>query len=409
MSDVIDFYERPSLPVSKLASVTNMLAWWLPAQAGNMGDEVVAGWEMAEWKAAAWIVYWQNALPWLVKRVRQSGVAVPASVWEQLTELDVGSRERTRRMLDGCVELLGAFRAHEITAVPFKGAVLAACYYPDPLERPLADLDLLIHPKDIPQAIQIVRDLGYRFYSRSAEDEVYLRGERKRNVWAPDNVHPIELHYALREEYAGIGYEVADVMWEMSEERPFWNSVSALVPRLPALLLHVCAHATSDWLIQRGRLMHIGDISLLVGQMTATEWEELVTTVSPQEARFVYPALAFATRYARLDLPEAVLAYFRTHCPPSLLHWIEQTELADTSESNPADRSGLGLAIAQRLSRNRLEMARFWLRSFFPRRWNLSKRYPRLTATPLWPLGYVLINLDRAIHIWRKLGTRHES
>jgi hypothetical protein len=51
------------------------------------------------------------------------------------------------------------------------------------------------------------------------------------------------------------------------------------------------------------------------------------------------------------------------------------------------------------LAGSRAERVRMWLRSLFPRRWNLVKRYPRLAASPFYPLCYVLIDLDRAWHL----------
>lgn len=174
------------------------------------------------------------------------------------------------------------------------------------------------------------------------------------------------------------------------------------MPLPQALLHHVCAHATSDWLIQRGRLMHLDDIRKIAARMEEPDWSAFQTAVAPPNARFVYPALAFAGKYCQVPVPGPILSYLRGNCPPNLLAWIERTELADNSESNPAIRSGIGFDMARRLSRSRLEIARFWLRSLFPRRWNFYKRYPRLTRTPLWPLAYLLINLDRAWHIIRK-------
>ncbi len=392
---------RPALPQEKLTAVTNTLARWLP---GPVDDTAVSQWSLAEWEAAEWVVYWQNALPWLVARVEEAQIEVPEGVNGRLRTVNDASRERTRRMLSACAEILDAFRQAGIQVVLLKGAVLSPFYYPDPLLRPLADLDLLIRPQDIAASRKIMlKQLGYRYYSRSAEDEVYLRGERKPNIWAPNNVHPVEVHFALREEYAGIGYELAQIMWAESVERPYWQNTHARVPNPAALLLHVCAHTTSDWLIQRGRLMHIDDIGKLCNQMQPEDWQTFGRLVLPDTARFIYPALALVGKYTPLSLPESSTNALRANCPAALLAWLEQTELADASESNPTNRSGLGLEIARRLSRSRLDMFHFWLRSFFPRRFNLAKRYPRLVETPFWPLAYLFLNGDRLRHMLRKV------
>lgn len=395
-----DYTLRPTLPQEQLAAVTNTLAHWLP---GSVDDTAVAHWTTAEWEAAEWVVYWQNALPWLALRLQEAQIELPEPVNGRLQALNTASRERTDCMLAACAEILAAFQKAGIETLLLKGAVLSPLFYPNPLLRPLADLDLLIRPRDIAISREIMlKQLGYRYYSRSAEDEVYLRGERKPNIWAPDNVHPVEIHFALREEYAGIGYELADIMWAESGERPYWQNSTARIPGPAALLLHICAHTTSDWLIQRGRLMHIDDIRKLCAQMQPADWQTFGRLVQPGTARFIYPALAFVNKYTQLPVPNATINSLRENCPPALLAWLEQVGLANVSESNPTSRSGLGLEIARRLARSRLDIVHFWLRSFFPRRFNLAKRYPRLVETPFWPLAYVLINLDRLNHLLRK-------
>lgn len=393
------FLVKPAGSDQQFSTVTNTLAAWLPSEAGVSS---VAGWQHDEWQIAGWVAYWQNAIPWLAERIRQSGAIVPAEFARDINAIEAGSRERTRRMLDDAVEFGQAFKSEDIQIILFKGAALAAAYYPDPSSRPLADLDVLIRKQDLRRCVEILAELGYCFFSRSAEDEVFLRGQRKENIWAANNVHPVEVHYTLREEYAGIGYNLAEEMWANSRLAPFWRGSEALLPQPSTLLHHVCAHATSDWLIQRGRLMQIDDIRKICAKMDEAEWQRFAGSVPPTGARFVYPVLAFAARYAHLNIPHPILETLRASCPAKLLEWIETTELSDNSETNPGDRSALGLAVARRLSNSPVDRAHFWLRSLFPRRWNLSKRYPRLVETPFWPAGYVLLNGDRLYHIVRR-------
>jgi hypothetical protein len=165
------------------------------------------------------------------------------------------------------------------------------------------------------------------------------------------------------------------------------------------LLHHLCAHTTSDLLIQRGKLMEIGDIQIVASGMTRADWNSFLSAIPPREARFVYPALTITDRYAPGAIPEGVLSALRAHLTPALRGWCAPLTLAEASESNSRLRSGIGLGMARMLARSRAERARMWLRSLFPRRWNLVKRYPRLAASPFYPLCYLLINLDRAWHV----------
>jgi len=379
-----------------MASVTETLARWLPS-----GGEALMprGWGGDEWLAAEWMAYWQNAIPWLHERVARSQASIPDTAQRSLASLAALSRERTVHMLDAAVELIDALHAGGIEAVPFKGALLAPLYYPDPTLRPLADLDVLIAERDVAKGLAVLERLGYAYYSRSAEDFVYLRGTRRSNVWHPENVQPVEYLFRIREEYAGLAYDLTEAVWSSAEKHPYWRGSEALAPSRPVLLHHLCAHMTSDLLIQRGKLMEIGDVQIVASRMTQEDWSSFLSAVPPHGARFVYPALAFTERYAPGAIPEAVLSALAAHLAPALREWCARVTLVEASESNPRSRSGIGLDMARMLARSRVERARMWLRSLFPRRWNLVKRYPRLAASPLYPLCYLLINLDRAWHI----------
>ena len=391
-----DYDTRPALSQKGLARVTHALAIWLPS---DRDGGAVADWDAAQWAAAEWVAYWQNAVPWLAKRIADTNAPVPADVLARLMALAADCRERTRRMLNAAAEMFEAFDRLGIEAIPLKGAVLAPLYYDDPSLRPMGDIDVLIAPERLGEAGQVMRDLGYRFYSRSDEDEVYLRGEYKPNMWAPDNVHPIELHFRLREEYAGLIYDLAPAMWRGSQRQGYWGGTQARVPAPSVLLHHVCAHATSDWIVQRGRLMHLDDVRRLAARMTEGDWQAFSAGVPAEGARYVYPMLYWARDMARAAVPDEVLARLRADSPPALRDWAERIDLASTSIVNPAMRSGIGFEIIDRLARSPRERLHMLWRSVFPRRWNLTKRYPRLIATPFWPLCYLLLNVDRLGHV----------
>jgi hypothetical protein len=343
-------------------------------------------------------------VPWLAERIRATDAPVPADVRQRLFTLDQNNRDRTVVMLNSAAELLSALREEGIDGLPLKGAALAPLYYPDPQRRPMADLDILVKPQHIQRGVAVMQRLGYRFFSRSAEDEVYLRGERDpNNVWSPNNVQPVEMHYALREEYAGLAYDLADMMWHSSREQPYWRGVSARVPSPAALLHHVCAHATSDWLIQRGKVMQIDDIRKIAARMTPADWEEFTQSITHFGARFVYPAIALAMKYTAVAIPAHIVDKLHNHTPPRLREWTQQAQLAGSSYSNPASRSGIAFGMSRLLAHSPLEQVKMLLHSVFPYRWNLMKRYPRLAASPAWLLCYVLLNADRVWHLGRKL------
>jgi len=63
--------------------------------------------------------------------------------------------------------ILAAFAARQIEAVPLKGVMLAARYYPELALRPSSDIDLLLMPDQVTASAQALATLGYRPHAGS--------------------------------------------------------------------------------------------------------------------------------------------------------------------------------------------------------------------------------------------------
>ena len=84
-------------------------------------------------------------MPLLFSRLEELGPSVPDKVRESLR---VEYQRNVFHSLANTVELLDiltVFDREMIPAMPFKGVVLAASVYPDPMARPAGDLDVLIY------------------------------------------------------------------------------------------------------------------------------------------------------------------------------------------------------------------------------------------------------------------------
>ncbi len=57
--------------------------------------------------------------------------------------------------------ILDSLRRHGIATAVIKGAYLDLSIYGKRFPRVMGDIDLLIHPKDVPEAVQVFKDLGF--------------------------------------------------------------------------------------------------------------------------------------------------------------------------------------------------------------------------------------------------------
>ncbi|MBI1801203.1 MAG: nucleotidyltransferase family protein [Chloroflexi bacterium] len=397
--------QRPNFAASVFASATETLALWL-AQGWPPVAAAVGEWSEAHWSAAEWVAFWQGAIPGWAQRLDDApAVLIAPERRARLQDVVAQSHARTERMLGEVQDMIRGLSAQGVELAPLKGARVAPFYYQPASLRPLGDVDVLIRPADVTKARRWMDGHGYTFYSRSEEDVVYLRGTRRPEVWHPDNVHPVELHFRLREEFGGAGlhWDMSPSAWRESALAPYLQTETRLVSP-PFLLRHLCAHMASDLFIRRGKIQQMEDIARVARGFAPGDWDAFRSGVPARCARFVYPALALTGRTYGDVAPLELMREMRAQVSPQLRAWVDASTLASASESNPESRSGIGVELARLLAETRWETARALTASLLPPRWNLMKRYPRLAASPLYPLCYVLLNLDRVWHVSQKLA-----
>jgi len=90
-------------------------------------------------------------------------------------------------------ELLAALTEAHIRAVPLKGAWLATHVYPEPGQRPMCDIDLLVPPQELARAQEALRQLGYTPQGIIASIEL----DSDQTYTCPRHAWPLELHWSL--------------------------------------------------------------------------------------------------------------------------------------------------------------------------------------------------------------------
>lgn len=394
-----------SPPGSRRAAseMIDFLAGWLPSEADA---SALAGWSEADWETADWVAYWHNVLPWLVSRTQTNAAAIPQRVMERQQVIDAASRARTQGLLDLAATLVLALRAEGGELLPLKGGVLAPVYYPDPLLRPMWDLDLLVQPEFLRPLEALLQARGFSRKAAGLRGVTYAQGQ-----WSPDNVwtpayQEVEVHTGITHSGAfrsALEAEMTTSLWRGARLQPYWGGVAAYLPTPTALLEHVCLHATQHWFEQRGLIIYVGDVLHLTRRMSAADWQALLAALSPLRARFVYAALAVAGRFGPAPIPPAVLAALAESCSPRLIQWAGQLSLAAVSRSGVSDSAA---SLEPLFAASRIERAQLWRRKLFPARGELARYqallppglgqwFRRLLQSPLWPLSYAVININR--------------
>ena len=90
-------------------------------------------------------------------------------------------------------ELLVALAGAQVSPVPLKGTWLAARIYPEPSQRTMSDIDLLVPPAKLAAAQEALAKLGYTPYGITAS----LSIDCEQVYTCPRHAWPLELHWQL--------------------------------------------------------------------------------------------------------------------------------------------------------------------------------------------------------------------
>jgi hypothetical protein len=189
--------------------------------------------------------------------------AVPAPVAQRLRDTRREASGRSLFLTGKLLELLDAFKAAGIAALPLKGPVLAEWLYSDPALRPFSDLDILIRPADVPAALLLLEQNGYllapHMAGLSARTLASLHCEAtvRRRGGAQVDIHwdTAPADYPFRFD--------PEILWRSQCARTVdGRTVAGLEPE--SLLLFLCVHGTKHmW----SRLMWLGDVARLAREI----------------------------------------------------------------------------------------------------------------------------------------------
>ena len=167
-----------------------------------------------------------------------------------------------------------------IAVMPVKGALLQHWLYEDPSERPLTDVDLLVHPGALQQATELLEAAGYRRTRHSSVGGVVLR--------TPLGLM-LDLHSQLFD-CARYRLPTDEVFARSSEDDTLYGTSVRLPSPLDAYA-HLIGKFGSDHLDARslGRLDEISRMSARLEASPKTAARHLVHCGMGRVARYVLP------------------------------------------------------------------------------------------------------------------------
>lgn len=141
--------------------------------------------------------------------------------------------------------LLELFHENDISVITFKGPLLAVYAFGDLCGREFGDLDLLLHPADLPKARRLLESRGYRpeFDMEAHIEAAYIRSEHAFQYLNGEVV--VELHWRLEDHYLKFPFDTEKLWSSACSEELFGNPVASLSPEI--LFLYLCMHGAKHY------------------------------------------------------------------------------------------------------------------------------------------------------------------
>jgi len=309
-----------------LRRITETLAGELAGPTDRAPD-----WSGCEWQLARAVAALHGISPLLASTLKWSG---PPD-WEsflQAQRSQVAARHLLIEQLLAQIDC-GA-RAHHIAVVGLKGAALHALGLYRAGERPMADVDLLVQPRDGARVTGLLESLGYRGSFANWKHRVFVPGTCKTHADLGEhaqNYLKIELHERIAET---LPFRTTDVTEQVFPRRPH-PGLNAY-PSTAALMIHLLVHAAGAMAYRALRLLHLHDIALVASRMSDQDWDTVVShRGSTGGPWWALPPLEMTARYYTACAPPEVLAELSKHCQWVLRRISRRRSLSDVSFSYP--------------------------------------------------------------------------
>jgi hypothetical protein len=269
------------------------------------GERAKAAWH--DWSGASDVstlgIAERRLLPRIYRNLRAAGIAdaeIPPLVKQMARSLWV----RTRLLLRDASATAGLLASQQLDVLLIKGAGLVAAGYCDAGERPMSDLDLLVHPEDAPRAATLLEEAGW--HASSPVDRESLTYLHAAVFKKPDR--SCDLHWWTLWDSRDAA---ADARFWKGAESVTFEGVSVRIPRPEHLILHAIVHGTRSF--DRTVVRWIGDVlDVLRARGSDLDWKLFVEEVEAR--RVAYPvgdALAYLAESFQAPVPVEVIEGLR--------------------------------------------------------------------------------------------------
>jgi hypothetical protein len=257
-------------------------------------------------------------------------VLLPSACRERLDQAFQRRYLRTTLLMEEVRRILQAFYEAGIPCIALRGSALVNRIYPEASLRPAADLDLLLLPKDLQPAKQLLSQMGYAKPVSALPDRYYERNHLHLRYVNSSRRIPVEIHWALDHKYTLLTIDYAGI-FRRAQPAAVAGS-DGLMMSSEDLLLTLCIHLAKhcphlqaawqsgrlqDYMLDQGALLWLCDIAGVLDRLPEElDWKQVHRRAQDWGAcEALGISLRASNQLLRSPLPSELLA------PPTVTRW----------------------------------------------------------------------------------------
>jgi hypothetical protein len=235
--------------------------------------------------------------------LEKAGIDLPMDAAADLKRHALSVAANAVKVKGVLLRVLDALHKHDIDPVLLKGYGLASRFYPDPLLRPMSDVDLLISPRQLSAAKRALVEVGLSM--QDAEMERYWRAHTH-HLTFNGAAAAVELHFTAIKDM-GSSIEADALLARAISDTLEGRHVRYLRPEDE--VTYLSTHATHHLLSGAGWLY---DLKLLLKKHPHLDWLAVVSLAEESEMQSaVYFALKAARDLIGAEIPDSALHSLR--------------------------------------------------------------------------------------------------
>jgi hypothetical protein len=329
------------------------------------------------WQGVYQLAHKENLVPLLYGILRHQSV-LPIALEKTFSIVYYRNACRNSLLFRESALLIHALQQQGIHVLVLKGAALAEVVYRDIALRPMSDIDLLVQPRQLVEARQVLSALGFRLIGMELHTG-YTEEFRSEETWCKVgavNV-AIDLHWGLFNRLYYQNRLPLDWLWKTAQPLQI-DTTSTHTLGTSAQVLYLCAHLL---------LHHDGegylwfqDIAEIITAHPTLNWEEILAQAEAWN-------LVIPLKYCLTVLADR----WQVSIPKTVLTHLSRLEIspAETKLSRHLASRHLGISLRLFLAdlsgaANWQQRLRFAWNTLFPTRSYMQQRFQIPKTMPIW-------------------------